>query len=54
MVSVIAMPTKGSIITVPDSIMAKSRMAGMGLEELSLETVKMFHDDGVASGMKIL
>jgi transaldolase len=41
------------VITVPPEILKKLRMVGMPLDELSLETVKMFHDDALASGYEL-
>jgi transaldolase len=39
------------IVTVPHDILAKAtKLGGMDLEELSLETVRMFHADAVAAG----
>jgi transaldolase len=42
------------IITVTPAVLAKARLFGMRLEDLSLETVKMFYDDASHSGFKIL
>jgi transaldolase len=43
------------IVTVPHAIMEKAlKMWGMDLAELSLDTVKMFHDDAKAAGYSIL
>lgn len=42
------------IITVPHDILKKLPMLGKDLEELSLETVKMFYDDAQSSGFKII
>ena len=42
------------IITVVPGILAKAAFLGMDLEELSLETVKMFYHDASNSGFKIL
>jgi len=41
------------IITVPDSIIKKIPMINKDLNELSLETVKMFYDDATSSGFSI-
>ncbi|TET09984.1 MAG: transaldolase [Candidatus Atribacteria bacterium] len=41
------------IITVTNDILAKRKFIGMDLKELSLETVKLFYNDAVASGFKI-
>lgn len=41
------------IITVTWDIIKKLSMAGKSLEELSLETVKMFHHDAVAAGFRL-
>lgn len=42
------------IVTVPHDILAKaSKLGGMDLQELSLDTVKMFHRDAVAAGFKL-
>ena len=41
------------IITVIDNILAKIKFIDMDLKELSLETVKMFYNDAVSSGLKI-
>lgn len=39
------------IVTVPHDILSKaSKLAGMGLDELSLDTVSMFHRDAVSAG----
>jgi transaldolase len=42
------------IVTVPHDILAKAvRLAWMDLGELSLDTVKMFHQDAVAAGFNL-
>lgn len=41
------------IITVTPDILAKAAKFGMDLEELSLDTVKMFYNDAVKSGFRI-
>jgi transaldolase len=42
------------IVTVPHDILDKvSHLGGMDLNELSLDTVKMFHRDAVAAGFKL-
>jgi transaldolase len=42
------------IVTVPHDILAKARkLGGMGLEELSLDTVRMFAQDAVAAGYEL-
>jgi len=41
------------IITVTPDLLAKLDMAGMGLEDLSLETVKMFRRDALAAGFSL-
>ena len=42
------------IVTVPHDILAKARkLGGMGLEELSLDTVKMFAQDAAAAGYQL-
>ncbi len=41
------------IITVPHDILAKFSMIGTDLEQLSLDTVKMFHRDAAAAGLKL-
>jgi len=42
------------VVTVPHDILAKAiKMAGMGLPELSLDTVKMFAADAAAAGFKL-
>jgi len=42
------------IVTVPHDILAKAtKLGGMDLEELSLDTVRMFHADAVAAGFKL-
>lgn len=41
------------IITVVPAILAKAKFFGMELEDLSLETVKMFYEDARGSGLKI-
>ena len=42
------------IITVTPAVLAKARLFGMALEDLSLDTVKMFYNDASHSGFKIL
>jgi transaldolase len=42
------------IVTVPDDILKKLlELGGKDLDELSLETVRMFHQDAVAAGFNI-
>ena len=41
------------IITVTPDLLKKFSMVGMPLEELSLETVKMFYNDATAAGFKL-
>jgi transaldolase len=42
------------IVTVPHEILKKLvELAGKDLEELSLDTVRMFHQDAVAAGFKL-
>ena len=41
------------IITVPDSILAKLDAVGKDLQEYSLETVKMFHNDAAKAAYKL-
>ena len=42
------------IVTVPHDILAKAmKMAGMDLDELSLDTVRMFRQDAMAAGFKL-
>jgi len=42
------------IVTVPHDILAKaSKLGGMGLKELSLDTVRMFYADAQAAGFKL-
>jgi transaldolase len=42
------------IVTVPHDILAKAtKLGGMDLEELSLDTVRMFYADAVAAGFKL-
>ena len=42
------------IVTVPHDILAKaSKLGGMDLDELSLDTVNMFHKDAVAAGFNL-
>jgi transaldolase len=41
------------IITITPEILRKLTMAGRSLEDLSLETVKMFHDDATAAGFTL-
>ncbi|HUP59001.1 MAG TPA: transaldolase [Thermoanaerobaculia bacterium] len=41
------------IITVTSDILRKLAMVGKPLEELSLDTVKMFHDDAAAAGYRL-
>lgn len=42
------------IITVTNDLLKKLRMVGKDLDELSLDTVKMFYNDAVSVGYKIL
>ncbi|MDD2773304.1 MAG: transaldolase [Elusimicrobiales bacterium] len=42
------------IITVSGDILKKASFIGMDLDELSLETVQMFHRDATSSGFKIV
>lgn len=41
------------VITVTSDILRKLPLVGMSLEQLSLETVRMFHDDGQAAGLSL-
>jgi transaldolase len=41
------------IITVTNDILKKLKLIGMSLDELSLETVKMFYNDAAAAGYKL-
>lgn len=42
------------IVTVPHDILAKAtKLGGMDLEELSLDTVRMFHEDAASAGFKL-
>jgi transaldolase len=42
------------IVTVPHDILAKaSKLGGLDLDELSLDTVKMFYQDAVGAGFKL-
>ena len=42
------------IVTVPHEILKKlQQLAGKDLEELSLDTVQMFHQDAVAAGFQL-
>jgi transaldolase len=42
------------IVAVPQDILAKvSKFGGMDLDALSLDTVRMFHDDAVAAGFRL-
>ena len=42
------------VVTVPHDILAKAtKLGGMDLEELSLDTVRMFHADALAAGFKL-
>jgi transaldolase len=41
------------IITVTDDLLKKLQWIGRDLDVLSLETVKMFHDDAVSAGFSI-
>ena len=41
------------IITITPDLLAKATKFGMDLEDLSLDTVKMFHHDAIKSGFKI-
>jgi transaldolase len=42
------------IITVTPEILARAELFGLDLETLSIRTVKMFHDDAVKSGFRIV
>ncbi len=41
------------IVTVPPDILKKISMVGQDLEQLSVDTVKMFYDDAASSGFKL-
>ncbi|MBZ5581192.1 MAG: hypothetical protein LAQ30_03120 [Acidobacteriia bacterium] len=41
------------IITVTHEILKKLKLFGKDLTELSLETVKMFHNDAAAAGYRL-
>ena len=41
------------IITVPDNILAKLQTVGKDLQDYSLDTVKMFHNDAARSGYQL-
>ena len=41
------------VITVTNDILKKLSLVGKDLDEYSLETVKMFYDDGKAAGYKL-
>jgi transaldolase len=42
------------IVTVPHDILAKaSKLGGMDLGELSLDTVRMFYQDAAAAGFRL-
>jgi transaldolase len=41
------------IITATNDILAKLRLVGKGLQESSLDTVKMFHDDALKAGFSL-
>jgi transaldolase len=41
------------IITVTSEVLAKLPLVGKGLDEYSLDTVKMFHDDAAAAGFAL-
>jgi transaldolase len=41
------------IITVTNDILKKLALAGKNLDDYSLETVKMFYEDGKAAGFKL-
>ena len=41
------------IITVTNNVLSKLRLIGKDLNEYSLETVKMFHDDALEAGYKL-
>ena len=42
------------IVTVPHDILNKAiKMGGMDLDDLSLDTVRMFYQDAVAAGFKL-
>ena len=41
------------IITITPDLLAKASKFGMDLEDLSLDTVKMFYNDATKSGFKI-
>jgi transaldolase len=42
------------IITATPDILAKLALVGKDLRQYSLETVKMFHNDAVAAGFKLV
>ncbi len=41
------------IITVTGDLMAKLKGFGRGLEDVSLDTVRMFHDDAQSAGFAL-
>ena len=49
-----AIDTGCHIITVPDAIMDRLGRVGKDLREMSLETVRSFHDDAVAAGVTVV
>ena len=42
------------IITVPNNILSKLHMLNLNLNNLTLDTVKMFHEDALKSKFKII
>ena len=48
-----AIKLKCDIITIPPNLLKKIEMKNMNLEELSLDTVKMFYNDACKTGYKI-
>lgn len=48
-----AIKLKCDIITIPPNLLKKVELKGMDLEELSLETIKMFYRDALETGYKI-
>ena len=47
-----ALKTNTDIITIPDGIFKKIKIIGKNLREYSLETVQMFRNDAIKSGIE--
>lgn len=48
-----AIKIKCDIITIPPNLLSKLNLKGTNLDDLSLETVKMFYNDALSTGYKI-